>query len=251
MESWTVKSVSTTLIVGLWAFSIAESQLQPEKDCVQYQIFDALDLCLTGAFCVELALNLFCYWLRPFLEDTWHLFDTVVIISSLVAVIVDRIMRNQCEECAPPMPGPLRVLRILRVFRAFVRLRELRKIILGVLASVIPLCNAVLLAFLILSIFSIFAVELFQEQAPYHFGNFVKAFYTLFSVALGRWPDDKLIPFDKEDGSTNWNTVIFFYVYVIVQIIVVLQVHVVTQAHLHTCTHAYMHKHTHTAPPRS
>ena len=70
-----------------------------------------------------------------------------------------------------------------------------------------------------------------------HFGNFARAFYTLFRVILGSWPDDVLVPFD-EDGTPQIMTLVFFYSYVLIEVIVLLQVVVAGVVKLHSL---YMH----------
>ena len=110
-----------------------------------------------------------------------------------------------------------------RVLRLFGRLKELRKIINGIISSILPLIQAILLALLIACIFCTFAVEFFNEKAPVHFGNFGRAFYTLFKVILGHWPDDILKPFDEE-GNPQVATLVFFYTYILIEVIVLLQV---------------------------
>ena len=108
------------------------------------------------------------------------MFDFVVVSVSIFSLAMSAISNSSSSSAKQ-----LRVLRILRVMRVFGRLKELRKIVNGIIYSILPLIQAILVAILILSIFCTFGVEAFGEQAPASFGNFGRAFYTLFTVVLG------------------------------------------------------------------
>ena len=47
---------------------------------------EGVDVAFTAVFTAELLVNLYAHWLRPFLADGWNLFDSAVILLSLVAL---------------------------------------------------------------------------------------------------------------------------------------------------------------------
>jgi voltage-gated sodium channel len=88
---------------------------------------EALDEFFTIIFAVELSINAFAYWLRPFFADGWNIFDLVVVSMSLVAL--------------GPVQIPINVIRSLRAFRVirlFGRFQGLKSIIDALASSVIP-----------------------------------------------------------------------------------------------------------------
>lgn len=212
MLSTPIQFVLTALIFMSWAVTLVDAEIRPEPGDFLTWLFDLVNFIFTVAFAVELGLNLMCYWLRPFLRDGWLIFDAFIVLLSVVGLIFKDA----------PSAKQLRVLRILRVLRAFGRLKNLRKIVNGIMASILPLSQALIIAVLFLSIFCTVGTELFGDDAPGHFGSFSRSFYTLFTVILGRWPDD-LLPSFREDGTAIMQNVLFFYSYMLVEVIVILQ----------------------------
>jgi hypothetical protein len=106
------------------------------------RVMDASNLFFTAVFTVELAINLFAHWLKPFLCNPWSLLDAFVVLMSLAALI-------------PPVEIPITVLRLMRAFRVirlFGRLKALKKMISALSASIFPMLNAFLILFIIASI---------------------------------------------------------------------------------------------------
>jgi hypothetical protein len=95
----------------------------------------------TAIFAVELAINLFAHWLRPFVRNAWSMLDALVVLMSLVAL--------------GPVDIPITVLRLMRAFRVirlFGRLRALKKMVTALTASIVPMMNAFLILFILASI---------------------------------------------------------------------------------------------------
>jgi voltage-gated sodium channel len=189
-----------------------DAEVRPQPGDFLFWLFDLINLVFTIIFAVELMFNVICFWFWPFFKDGWLIFDACIVVLSLAGLLFQNA----------PSAKQLRVLKILRVLRAFGRLKDLRKIINGIMASIRPLAQALIIAVLFLSIFCTLGTDMFGDEASTHFGNFSRSFYTLFTVILGRWPDD-LLPSFREDGSAILQNCLFFYSYMLVEVIVILQ----------------------------
>ena len=84
----------------------------------------------------------------------------------------------------------LRLMRTFRVLRLFNKLRSLRTLINALASSLVPVANAFVIMVLVLVIFAILGVELFQSHNPDTFGSFDIAMYTVL-CALGRMKDSR------------------------------------------------------------
>jgi hypothetical protein len=102
---------------------------------------EALESAFTIIFAVELAINAFAHWFKPFISDGWNIFDLIVVTFSLVAL--------------GPVKVPVNVTRSLRAFsvtRLFGRLKGLKNIVTALASSVIPVLQALLVLLIIGSI---------------------------------------------------------------------------------------------------
>jgi hypothetical protein len=91
---------------------------------------EALDEFFTIIFVVELSINTFAYWLRPFFADGWNIFDLVVVSMSLAALGPVQIPINVIRS--------LRAFRVIRLFGSFQGLKS----IVNALASSVILVNS-------------------------------------------------------------------------------------------------------------
>ena len=92
------------------------------------QILEILNTVFTIVFTVELLLNFLSQNLRDFLTNAWSLFDTGVVLMSLIVL--------------GPLDFPISILRALRVVRLFGRLESSKKILAALSVSLLPMCNA-------------------------------------------------------------------------------------------------------------
>ena len=99
---------------------------------------DAMNTVFNALFTVELGLNLFSHWFLKFFSNAWSILDLVVVLLSLMTIGI-----------------PISAMRLIRAFcviRLFGRLGALKKIVSVLSASIVPMLNAFLILFLILSI---------------------------------------------------------------------------------------------------
>jgi voltage-gated sodium channel len=123
--------------------SIAEAQIDTGSNSEREQeaLFSKVDLILTLAFTVELVLNAFANWLRPFITNGWSIFDFLIVTLSLISLAVDGV--------------PVRLillLRCCRVLRIFGKVPSVAKIFAALFQSLIPMMNAFFIIFIIAAI---------------------------------------------------------------------------------------------------
>ena len=92
------------------------------------QLLELLNTVFTVVFTIELLLNLLSQPLRDFATNPWSLFDTGVVLMSLIVL--------------GPLDFPISILRAVRVVRLFGRLESSRKILAALSVSLLPMCNA-------------------------------------------------------------------------------------------------------------
>ena len=116
-----------------------------------------MDWGFTIVFAVELMLNIYAHWMDEFLADAWNIFDTIVVVISLVAPLLT----------AQNIPVTiLRLLRAFRVLRLFGRLRSIRAIINALSKSIVPVANAFFIQFIVMALYAIMGVNLFYLRSP-------------------------------------------------------------------------------------
>jgi hypothetical protein len=111
------------------------------------RFLQGMDFLFTSMFAVELVLNLYCHWLRPFFCSGWNVLDLIVVALSLIAL--------------GPIPIPISVVRMIRVFRVvrlFGRFESLTHIVRALTSAITPVLNA----------FSILLIFIFMCEHPPH-----------------------------------------------------------------------------------
>ena len=106
-------------------------------------LMDQWDLFFTIIFTVELAINVFCHILVPFITNPWNWLDVIIVTVSIVGVVTVQ------------PTGIVRILRALRVIRLFGRVSTLRRIVSALTCAILPVCNVFLIYFLLLGIGSL------------------------------------------------------------------------------------------------
>lgn len=191
------------LLIGLsFVTNVLEVQLNPaETDLELTRLFSDVDIVFTVLFVLELLLNLFVHWLRPFFQEWWNIFDFVVVSVSVISLFTSSI------GSATAMRS-IRLMRAFRVLRLFGRLQELRNIVEALGRSLVPVASAFTIVTLVLCVYAIVGVQLFHEEQQDSFGNFGKALYTMFAAStMDGWQELVAIPFISEDEAAASATV--------------------------------------------
>lgn len=170
-----------------FACNIAQSQVDAEQGSREARAFDIVDVVFNIVYTIEIALNLYGHWWRPFFMSKWSLFDLSIISVSWLAEIMNMRSSNNLDM------NILRLLRIFRVVRVFNKLRQLQLIIQAMFLSIVPVLSAFLVVFVIISIYAIIGVAVFHEEtlesvgtddAP-KFKTFWRSFLTMLGIFTG------------------------------------------------------------------
>jgi len=201
------------LIGANFLTNIIEKEIDPKG--VKYtDTFEAFGILYNIAFTIELAVNIYAHWWCEFWKSGWNVFDSIVVSIGLI---------NMCKLPLPPAFSMLRMMRAFRVFRLFKRVHSLNKIIVAIVHAVPGVVNAFIILFIVMSIYSILAVEFYTRMAedcqtvvaipgtnksifnrnvtksypspfltprggcvgPEYFGTFSRSLYTFFQVLTG------------------------------------------------------------------
>jgi hypothetical protein len=104
-------------------------------------LLENLNLLFTIVFTVELAINAFAHWFRPFVTDIWSQVDAFVVAMSILPLLVP-----------DQNTGIVRILRAFRILRLFRRVPSLRKIITALTMALLPVLNVFCILFLLMGI---------------------------------------------------------------------------------------------------
>ena len=75
------------VIFSSYISSIVGSELLPEDSTKGAHFFKVLEYVYTGIFAAELMVNMFGSWFWPFFASGWNIFDFLVVITSLIALV--------------------------------------------------------------------------------------------------------------------------------------------------------------------
>jgi len=150
--------------------NVIEKEVDPQG-VLQPHVWRNFEITFNVIFLLELVVNMYARWWKAFWFDGWNIFDVVVVAVGCVSFGVE-------------LEGPfklLRCLRAFRVFRLFKRVKSLNRIIVMVSAAIPGVTNAFLVIVIMISIYSLVAVEFFST-----FGTVKVTEYTGTTVS-GEW----------------------------------------------------------------
>jgi len=230
-----------TLIFFNFLVQCLEKQIDPGYKLYP-RVWMVIADCFNVIFIIELAINMYGSWMRPFFRSGWNVFDTIVVTIG----ILDLAKAN--------LPGPLTMLRMLRafrVFRLFNRIASLRKLVDSLRRAVPGVCHAFAINLLMMCIYAVLSVEFFRnlhqdcELPPGsstmgaftarakcfgedYFGNFLRSMYTLFQVLTGEsWSEAVVRPILHYFDGSPWETMgvaLFFISFILINAVVLLNV---------------------------
>ena len=124
----------------------------------------------------------------------------------------------------------LRLLRLGRAVKLFTALKDLNRLITAVSTSVKPVCNALLMLFIIAAIYAILGTSFFGDKNPEYFYNFSTSLFTMFQVLTEGGADLARSLFSSSDTDetgvrrTDSNVAFFFVSYMLINSIMMLNV---------------------------
>ena len=196
---------------GFWALliflsfvsNVLEAQLDPAEENADFTAaFYQADMVFTILFTIELVVNMFSHWFWEFWQDSWNIFDFLVVGVSLISLALSTNGANAVRSVRL-----VRAFRSFRVMRLFGRLQSIRKIIVAAARSLAPVGNAFFIVLLIMAIYAIIGVQLFRQYSEGAFGDFGKSMYTMFGITtMDGWQELVMMPMilseaDVPDGS--------------------------------------------------
>eukprot|EP00802_Teleaulax_amphioxeia_P006006 Tamp_06010.p1 GENE.Tamp_06010~~Tamp_06010.p1 ORF type:complete len:718 (-),score=178.14 Tamp_06010:564-2717(-) len=176
-DSFRVQLFFAVVIAANFTVNIVEKWHLPEErgDEVATAVFFYFDCIFTGIFTLELLWNMGANLVVRFLFDLWNIFDTIVVVASILSLI---------PSLELPGVSVLRLLRVFRAVRLFRKLSSLRVLFNALLKSLAPVTSSLIILFIITSMYSIIAVELFGFRSP-DFRNFHEAIFSMWQVTTG------------------------------------------------------------------
>lgn len=193
--------------------SMAAAQIGP-KNCkgACKDVFTFFEWFFNILFLVELLINMYAHWMKPFWKSGWNIFDFVIVIISWVSML----FKN-------PSVAVLRLFRAFRAFRLFKRIEAVKIIVLGVGKSLPGVSNAFMLLLIIIGIWAIMGVSFFRFDFPDFFGNFFLAVLTLFQVmTFDSWVSQITRPVCLYYNS--WGAPLYFLSYILIAGIIMTNV---------------------------
>jgi len=142
-----------------------------------------VDLLITIIYILELLVQLFIKWWRPFFQDGWCLLDLVCVSMSIIGILTDSSVQV------------VRLVRILRVIRIFRHSSSLQRIISAIVQCLAPLMQTLMLIMVVNAIYSVISTQLYGSLCPGMFGTFSTSALTLVQVGTGDgWMTDVVRP---------------------------------------------------------
>lgn len=227
------------LIGANFLTNIVEKEIDPHGE-KHKDTFGAFELFYNICFTIELGINMYAHWFRPFWQSAWNVFDCVVVSIGVI---------NTLNLPLPSAFSMLRMMRAFRVFRLFKRVRSLNKIIVAIIHAVPGVMNAFLILAIVMSIYAILAVEFYYEigsdcnlpggddrfltargycAGEEYFGTFTKSLYSFFQVLTGEsWSEAVARPaiwYYYDDPIRAVGSGLFFVSYVLISAFVLTNV---------------------------
>jgi voltage-gated sodium channel len=143
------------------------------------QVLTALDVAITLFFLAEILFRFVtCPHKSRFFSDGWNIFDTIVVIGSLIPI----------DNSEAVLLG--RLLRVFRVLRLVSIVPELRFLINALLKAIPQMGYIALLMFIIFYIYGAMGSMFFSDVDPVLWGDVSISMLTLFRVATFEdWTD--------------------------------------------------------------
>jgi len=170
-----VQLVIAFIIAASFLTSMVEAELRPAAASRTALLLFHLEVVYAVAFSLELCVNVFGSWMRPFLSNRWNHFDTVVVVVSWLGIL------------APDMPA-LSLIRFVRVFRVLKLVRwnkSLQQLVTALTAAIIPVVNSLVIFMLFTSIYAVLATSLYGDDYEELFGSLTSSLFTMFQIATG------------------------------------------------------------------
>ena len=148
--------VVSVVILFNFVSNIVQKEIDPyAPEAQQYaQTWQNIDDVCAILFMVELVINLYGSFFRPFFRSAWNWLDLLVVILGICSLARIR----EVSEFRI-----VRVIRTFRVARIFKRFESLNKILTSLFFAVPGVLNALAITLIVMSIYAVVAVDLFRD----------------------------------------------------------------------------------------
>jgi len=167
---------SIVLLVIIASALLVGFSLNMPIDSPWYPIINLIEILILAFFCIEIILRIFAEE-KPinYFKDPWNLFDFIIVLACFIP------LKDKAVYV-------LRLVRVLRTFRLFRAFPNIKPVISGLIRSVSSVVFVALLLVIVLYIYAVIGVSLFNEIDPIHFGSLWKGLFTLFQIlTLESW----------------------------------------------------------------
>ena len=194
--------VFSSLVVGISTYDVNETFLR---------VLLISDMFITIFFVIEILIRFFSEeHKKNFFKDGWNIFDSIIVVSSLI------------PAGAGSSVMVLRLLRLARLLRVISFVPELRFVIEALIESLKKSIYVLLLIFILLYIYGVAGVILFESIEGGRFEDLGEAIITLIQImTLSSW-ETVMLPV-MEIYPTAW---IYFISFVVFSSIIVLNLFV-------------------------
>ena len=194
--------VFSSLVVGISTYDVNETFLR---------VLFISDMFITIYFVIEILIRFFSEeHKKNFFKDGWNIFDSIIVVSSLI------------PAGAGSSVMVLRLLRLARLLRVISFVPELRFVIEALIESLKKSIYVLLLIFILLYIYGVAGVILFESIEGGRFEDLGEAIITLIQImTLSSW-ETVMLPV-MEIYPTSW---IYFISFVVFSSIIVLNLFV-------------------------
>ena len=222
-NSFTFQMLTFVLITLGFIFDMAEAQVLPQDGSTEATTFFLLDIVITGAFTLELLVNLFAHsnnGFQPFFSRPANWFDGAIVLVSITNIL----LTTAGTEFGGDNTKLLRLLRIGRVVRLFSSLKDFQKLLTAITSSVLPVCNAFAILLTITAVYSVLGTTFFRNKNEEFFANFHTSLFTMVQVLTGdSWASGVSRSIFRE-GLTDPDVALFFVSYILIASVMLLNV---------------------------
>ncbi|NXY31722.1 SCN5A protein, partial [Pomatorhinus ruficollis] len=235
------------IIMGLICLNMITMMVETyEQSETKTNILSKINIIFVTIFTAECVLKLLA--LRQYyFSNAWNIFDLVVVIMSLVALLLSSIGKAFEHFLPPTLFRVIRLARIGRILRLIRGAKGIRTLLFALMMSLPALFNIGLLLFLVMFIYAIFGMANFANvkmedgiDDMFNFQTFANSMLCLFQITTSAGWDGLLSPILNTgppfcDPNVNGTIgecgkpaigIIYFVSYIIISFLIVVNMYI-------------------------
>ncbi|XP_074996976.1 sodium channel protein type 5 subunit alpha-like [Calonectris borealis] len=217
-----------------------------EQSVTKTNVLNKINILFVAVFTAECVLKLVA--LRQYyFSNAWNIFDLVVVIMSLIALLLSGIGKAFEQFLPPTLFRVIRLARVGRILRLIRAAKGIRTLLFALMMSLPALFNIGLLLFLVMFIYAIFGMANFAYvkmedgiDDMFNFQTFANSMLCLFQITTSAGWDGLLSPILNTgppycDPNTNGTIgecgkpaigIIYFVSYIIISFLIVVNMYI-------------------------